>query len=275
MSKPERFISFPCKIFSDKSIEIEHAKKSVKNRNCQPEASLIVDKIFRGISKKSNKAKVINIVIPNDTYAEINLLFNKVNTTLFGSYGLTMDELKSDSTLFDPNCYFSSAIKSKENLPDGVMFVSSVGSVHREWEYDVERENLKQAITLQRHRYLIVSHTDFFKLDNFKNKIFGLLQSQNIDCAAPIYSFHLDDFLHLNNLSGCILFTSENEHHHFSLLCHPDNVSEIKIINIIDDFCPCKATPELVSNINLLSKVSYEIDSYFIDQAHKIAGRSS
>jgi len=275
MSKPERFISFPCKIFSDKSADIEYAKKSIRNRSCQPEAKLIVDKILEGIFRKTNKAKIINIAIPNDAYAEINLLFNEVNTVLFDSYGLTIDELKSDSTLFDPNCYFSSSIKSKENLPDGIKFVSSVGSVHREWDYDVESGSLKQAITLQRHRYLTISHTDFFKLDNFKNKIFGLLQSQNIDCAAPLYSFHLDDFLHKNNLSGCILFTSENEHHHFSLLCHPDNVSEIKVINIIDDFSPCKATPELVSNINLLSKVSYEIDSYFIDKAHKIAGRSS
>jgi hypothetical protein len=46
MSKPEKFISFPCKIFSDKSIEIEHAEKSVRSRKCQPEAKLVIDKIL-------------------------------------------------------------------------------------------------------------------------------------------------------------------------------------------------------------------------------------
>jgi len=270
-----KVISFPCKIFSDKSVDIEFAKKSIRRRDCKSEDGLIVEKILKGINEKSNKAKIINILVPIGLYAEINFLINKANNALFDSYKLSIEELKSDSTLFDPSCCFASSIRSEEGILEGLMFVSHVGSVHRNINFDAKSNTLRPNITLQKPRYLTISHTDFFKLDNFKNRIFALLQSSNFDCYAPLYSFHLNDFLHQNNISGCISFVSSNEYDHFSLLVHPENVTEIKITEIIDDFSPRLAKQDFISNLSLLSKVSYEIDSYFIDKAHLIAGRSS
>jgi hypothetical protein len=273
--KCEKLDSFPCRIFSDKFVDIELAKESIRRRDCNPEVSLAVEDILGGIDDKSNKAKIVNISVPVDLYAEISFLLNKANDVLFGSYGLSMDEFKLDSTLFDQNCYFISFFNSEESVPEGVMLVNHVGPVRRNVIFDCESRASKSSIVLQRPRFLTISQADFLKLDNFKNRLFALLQGADFDCHEPLYSFHLSDFLHQKNISGCISFVARNKFGHFSLLVHPDTVSELKITEVIDDFSPCSAKQDFTFNMSLLSKVSYEIDSYFIEKANCLVGGSS